>query len=99
MQRDEENGVVVLEDRLRPVAVVDVPVEDRHPLDAELRLRPPRRDRNVVEEAEPHRAVPQGVVPRGTDDGETATPDRLDGSAGGQQSRFVARRRADRVRV
>ena len=41
VQRDEEDRVVAAEDRLRAVAVVHVPVDDRDPLDPERR---PARD-------------------------------------------------------
>ena len=41
VQRDEEDGRVVPEDRLRPVPVMDVPVDDRDPSDAAAR---PARD-------------------------------------------------------
>ena len=37
VERDEEDAVVVVEDRLRPVAVMDVEVDDRYALTAELR--------------------------------------------------------------
>ena len=43
------------EDRLGPVAVVDVPVEDQDPLGAACSDRVRGRDRDVVEEAEAHR--------------------------------------------
>ena len=42
---------------LRPVAVVDVEVDDRDALERRVRLRDARGDRDVVEEAEAHRAV------------------------------------------
>ena len=45
VQRDEEDGRVVPEDRLRPVPVVDVPVDDRDPPDARAR---PARDRAAI---------------------------------------------------
>ena len=57
VQGDEEDRVVVAHDRLGAVAVVNVPVDDRHSLDSELRLRVAGRDDDVVEDAEPHRAV------------------------------------------
>ena len=62
VQRDRQHGRVVEEDLLGAVAVVDVPVDDRHPAEAALALRPARRDRRVVEEAEAHRRVALGVV-------------------------------------
>ena len=52
---------VVVEDVLGAVAVVDVPVDDRHPLTVGGQLR--GADRGVVEQAEPHRPVGEGVMP------------------------------------
>ena len=72
VQRDVEDARVVPEDVLRAVAVVDVPVEDRHPLEPMLRLRRAGRDRDVVEQAEAHRPVGRRVVARGPDEGEAA---------------------------
>ena len=46
------------------VAVVHVPVEDEHALYAELAPRQLGRDGDVVEQAEAHRTVGFGVVPR-----------------------------------
>jgi hypothetical protein len=45
-----------------PVAVVDVPVKDQDPVDAKLADRQLSRNRDVVEQAEAHRAVPLGVL-------------------------------------
>ena len=99
VQRDVEDGRVVPEDVLRPVAVVDVPVDDRDPLEAELGLRRARRDRDVVEEAEAHRAVGGRVVAGRPHEREAAGADRLDRAAGGEQRRLVARLRRRRVAV
>ncbi len=52
--------------------MVDVPVEDRHPLDAEHFLRVAGGDRGVVEEAETHRPVGGGVVAGRPDQREQA---------------------------
>jgi hypothetical protein len=57
VDRDVEHVRVVPEDRLRAVAVVGVPVDDRDARRAEPLQRVSRGDRNVVEEAEAHRAV------------------------------------------
>ena len=50
------------EDRLRAVAVVDVPIEDQDALGSAGIDRVPRRDRGVVEEAEAHCPVALGVM-------------------------------------
>src|SRR5262249_10333511 len=64
---------------------------------AELRLRPPRCDRDRVEEAKAHRAARLRVMPRWAGEGEAAAPHRFDRGARGEESRFVARLRAERV--
>ena len=63
VDRREQHGRVGVEDVVRPVAVVDVPVEDRARARAPCAsTRVPRRDRDVVEEAEAHRPRGLGVV-------------------------------------
>jgi hypothetical protein len=57
-----EHRWVLVEDRLGPVAVVDVPVEDQRALDPVGRARVRRGDGDVVEEAEAHCSVGLGVV-------------------------------------
>ncbi len=54
---------LVVEDVVGAVAVVDVPVEDHHALQAVSVERVLRRHRDVVEQAEPHRraGVRRGV--------------------------------------
>lgn len=42
--------------------MLDVPVENQDPIDAELADRQLGRDRDVVEQTEPHRAVAFGVM-------------------------------------
>ena len=51
---------------LGPVSVMDVPIQNQDPLDLVLLLYVDRGDRDVVEQAEAHRAIPLGVVPRGS---------------------------------
>ena len=99
VQRDEEDRRVVADDVLRPVPVVDVPVEDRDAPEAELGLRPARGDRDRVEEAEAHRLPRPRVVPGRPHEREAAAPHRLDRRARGEQRRVVARLGADRVAV
>ena len=89
---DEEHVRARLEGALGAVPVVNVPVDDRHaatPVDVEGMLR---RDRDVVEEAEAHRAVDLRVVPGWTRERERARRafpeegvDRADGGAGGER--------------
>ena len=78
VERDVEDGRVVPEDRLRPVAVVDVPVDDRDALEAELGLGRPGGDGHVVEEAKAHRAVGRRVVAGRPDEREAAARRGLD---------------------
>ena len=97
MQRDEEDAVVVAEDRVGPVAVMDVVVDDRDALEAERALRGAGRDRDVVEEAEAHRPVLQGVMPGRAHERETAAERRLDRGARREHRRLVGRGRSDGV--
>ncbi len=62
VDRDEQDVGVGVEDVVGPVAVVDVPVDDHHAREAVRRGRPPRGDRDVAEEAEPHRPRRLGVM-------------------------------------
>ncbi len=61
VKREEEGVVALPEVRLGPVPVVDVEVDDCDGT-AAARQQLLRRDRDVVEEAEPHRPVAQRVV-------------------------------------
>src|SRR5438552_10860653 len=56
-------------------------------------------DRDVVEEAEAHRAAGKGMVARWAHEREAAPLDGVDRTPRGQQRGLVARRRGDRVRV
>jgi hypothetical protein len=97
VERDEEHAVVVPEDVLRPVAVVNVPVEDGNALEAELGLCEADGDRDVVEEAEAHRLARERVMTGRPHEREAAALDRLDGTTGGKQRRAVGRLRGGRV--
>src|SRR5205823_3593472 len=81
------------------VAVMDVPVEDRDAPVTELRLGVPRRDRDVVEEAEAHGPVCRRVMPGRAYQREAAALGRGDRAARGQQRRLKARLRGEGVRV
>ena len=70
MRRDEERVALGLEDALGAVPVVDVPVEDREALDAELALQHPRGDRDVVDQAKAHRPIRLSVMARRAERGE-----------------------------
>ncbi len=63
------------------------------------RLRGPRGDGDVVEEAEPHLPAAQGVVARRAHEREHAQPGGLDRRSGREQGRLVRGAGADRVRV
>ncbi len=69
------NGVVeyrgvLFENVLGAVAVVDVGVNDAHPLDAVLHLQVAGGDGDIVEVAKPHGLVPLGMVAGRTDGAE-----------------------------
>ena len=91
---------VVAEDLLGAVPVVDVPVDDRDALDAELGLRVAGGDRDVVEDAEAHRRVPAA---HGGPGGRTsAKPPRSTAAIaepGGEERRLERRPGRDRVAV
>jgi hypothetical protein len=70
MQRDGQDGRVVVEGRFRAVAVVDVPVDDGHALEPAGLPRMVRRDRGVAEQAEAHAHVADGVVAGRAHEGE-----------------------------
>jgi len=73
MERAEEHPGLVVERRLGAVPVMDVPVDDRHPLQAgDEQLA--RRDGDVVEEAEPHRPVGRRMVTRRAHERERSVP-------------------------
>jgi hypothetical protein len=86
--------------------VVHVPVQDEHSPSAELGDRQRGGDGGAVEQAEAHRAVRFGVVPRGPGGGEAErglgrqqSPDHLAGAAGRVQGSAVGRLADDRVEV
>jgi hypothetical protein len=99
VERDEQDRVVVAEDRLGAVAVVDVEIDDRHPLQPEPPLRRPGRDRDVVEEAEAHRPASERVMAGRPDEREAAAERGLDRGAGRERRRLERRRGAERVAV
>ncbi len=68
VQRDRQHPRVVVEDRLDAVAVVDVDIDVRDPLDA-LVEQPLDAHRDVVVDAEPARPVAHGVVQAARDVG------------------------------
>ena len=61
MCRHVEHPGVVVEDVLRAIAVMDVPVDDRHALALLGQMR--RSDGDIVEQTEAHRPVGHGMVP------------------------------------
>ena len=97
MQRDEEDAVIRAEDRVGPVAVMDVVVDDRDALEAERALRSSGRDRDVVEEAEAHHPLLQGVMSGRAHEGEAAVERSLDRGACREGGRLVGRGRPDGV--
>ena len=78
---------------LGAVAVMRVPVDDRHALDAVRGLRVQRGERGVAEDAAAHAPVGQRVVARRPDEGvrvvDAPLDDRVDGGqagAGGERA-------------
>ena len=79
-----------------PVAVMDVPVDDQHLAGPQLPDRQLGGDRDVVEQAEAHRAAWPGVMPRRAHGAETAAvlageqcPHHRTGAPGGVQRRSI----------
>ena len=106
MERREEDRAVAVEDVLRAVAVMRVPVEDRHAADAQALAEIFRGDRDVVEDAEAHARGGHGVVSGRPDRAEGvahfAAEDGLDGRerrARRAHGRRVGHRGDDRLRV
>ncbi len=58
----EQHVLAAAEDLSGPVAVVRVPVQDEHAPHVKLVDRELRRDRDIIEQAEPHRAGALSVV-------------------------------------
>jgi hypothetical protein len=96
MDARKEDVRAPTEDLRGSVSVVHVPVEDQHLRDAELPDRELGGDRDVVEQAEPHRQVALGVMPRGADGTKRRARGPLD-----QRSHHLARcaRRMERGAV
>ena len=69
MCREEMNLAVLVEDVLRAVAVMDVPIDDQDTPQS-VRLSLPSRDRDVVEQAKTHWVVGQRVMSRRTDEAQ-----------------------------
>src|SRR5256885_17052499 len=65
MHRKIKNRWIVIEDSLRAVAVMNVPIENRNAIDFfELLLRITSSDGHIIEETEAHRAIRRGMVSR-----------------------------------
>ena len=92
---------LVLDERLRAVAVVHIPIDDEHAIRAMRQARVVRRERDVAENAEAHRRIADRVMPRRTHGGEAAhgTPieghvhrvEHAAGGRGGREPRALAR--------
>ena len=85
-------GGIGVHQRLGPVAVVHVPIDDEHP-GPPGPLRVPGGDHHIVHQAEPHPLAGQCVMARGSHRGEGVTP-----SPRGRDPRPRARRRWRRGR-
>ncbi len=102
--RDVEDGLVVLEDLLGAVAVVDVDVDHGDARRA-LRAGVGGGHRDVVEQAEPHRPLALGVMPRRPHEHQRRSAARhrvVDADQrrpGRQASQLVGLRRGERVGI
>src|SRR5215213_9998773 len=63
MRREEVDGRIVVEDPLRAIAVMNVPIDDRDPFDLRIfALRVAGCNRDVVEKTEAHRSLFRRVM-------------------------------------
>jgi len=62
--RTEQDAALILKNLLRPVAVMNIEVHDRNPLETVCLQRMRGTHGNVVEQAKPHRPRALGVMPR-----------------------------------
>src|SRR6185437_5854422 len=85
VHRDEVDALIALDERLRPVPVVDVPVDDEHAVETVTATRVMGSDRHIAEEAEPHSAVAERVVAGRPDRAEAARGASVDGHVDGIQ--------------
>jgi len=93
-----EDVRVIVESGLRSVAVVDVPIDDQDLREAVLFLHVTGADGDIVEDAESHSVVSQGVVPRGPDGAERVARLALDnGIDGGENAARSDKRRVIRL--
>jgi hypothetical protein len=83
---------LLLDQRLRPVAVMYVPVDDEDAFEVMPVSRVMRCDRDVSEQAEAHRAIAQRVVARRAHGAERAKGSALDRHIHGVQHASGARR-------
>ena len=66
METDEKNVLIVVGDVLRPIAVVNVRINDDNPLGATISNSPPCSEGNVVQVAESTGTSRRSVMPRWT---------------------------------
>ncbi len=62
MRAEEKDGTVLVKGVLRPVAVMDVPIDDENLREAVMALGVTRGDGNVVEDTDAHALVGASVV-------------------------------------
>ena len=62
MRAEVEDRSIAIEDILRAVTVVDVPIDDRHLGDPVLLLRVARGDGDIIKQAETHAAIGRGMM-------------------------------------
>ena len=70
MGREKMDSAVRIEDILRSIAVVHVPIHDQNSRETELFNRVSRRDGNVVKETESHRRRVESMMSWGTNQAE-----------------------------
>ncbi len=72
MQGDEVDSRVALDEGLRAIPVMHVPVDNEHAIRTMLPPRVLRRERNIAEDAEAHRRITKRMMPRRTNRAKAA---------------------------
>ncbi len=91
MQGDEPDPGIGVDQGLGPVAVVDVPIDDQHARGAPSQ-EVSGAEGGVGHEAEAHRPVGEGVMPRGTNGGKRPIPRGCHSGGGEHRARGTAYR-------
>ena len=62
MQRNKENRRIFIEDVVRAIAVMNIPIDDRNSPQPVMPLKIPSGDRDIGKQAKPHRAIGESMM-------------------------------------